>query len=58
MNFRFFDADGQQLTNEQLNSMRIVTPAMEHVFATVLDRVGKLRNQADNLENNLPKQYH
>lgn len=58
MNFRYFDANGRQLTSEQLNAMRIMTPAMEHVFATVLDRVGKLRNQADDLENNLPKRYY
>ena len=39
MTFRYFDAEGQQLTREQLNAMRIVTPAMEHVFATVMECV-------------------
>lgn len=50
MNFRFFNADGEQLTNEQLQSMRIVTPAMEHIFATVADRVEKSWKQSDKLE--------
>ena len=51
LNFRYFDATGKQLTNEQLKSMRIVTPAMEHIFATVVDRIEKSWNQSDKLEN-------
>ena len=58
MNFRFFDANGRLLTNEELKAMRIVTPAMEHVFATVLDRAGKLRNSAGGLEDQGPKRYN
>lgn len=50
LNFRYFNAAGEQLTNEQLKSMRIVTPAMEHVFATVADRVEKSWKQSDKLE--------
>lgn len=50
LNFRYFDAAGKQLTNEELKSMRIVTPAMEHIFATVADRVEKSWKQANDLE--------
>lgn len=39
MVFRYFDTEGRQLTFEQLCSMRISTPVMDHVFATVLERV-------------------
>ena len=49
--FRYFDATGKQLTNEQLKSMRIVTPAMEHIFATVADRIGKDWTRPGKLEN-------
>lgn len=50
LNFRYFDSTGHQLTNEQLNSMRIVTPAMEHIFATVVDRIEKSWKQPEKLE--------
>jgi hypothetical protein len=49
LNFRFFDAAGNQLTMEQLDSMHIVTPAMEHVFATVTERIEKIWNEADSV---------
>ena len=39
MMFRYFDTEGKQLTFEQLCSMRVSTPAMNHVFATVLERM-------------------
>ena len=58
LNFRYFDANDDQLTNEQLKSLHIVTPAMEHIFATVLKRAGKLRNQADIIEDRQPRQYN
>lgn len=58
MKFRYFDAAGKQLTGEQLKSMRIVTPAMEHVFSTVAERVEKSWKEAENLENCASKQYH
>lgn len=41
MEFRYFDASGRQLTVEQLCSMQVLTPAMNHVFATVLERMEK-----------------
>lgn len=50
MIFRYFDAEGRQLTAEQLNSMNVLTPAMDHVFATVLERVekyGKVEGQIE-----------
>lgn len=58
LNFRYFDAAGKQLTNEQLKSMRIVTPAMEHIFATVTDRIEKSWKQADKLDTHTPTQYN
>ena len=39
MVFRYFDTEGKQLTFEQLRLMQISTPAMDHVFATVLERM-------------------
>ena len=50
LNFRYFDAAGKQLTEEQLKTMNIVTPAMEHIFAAVAERVGKAWIKSDNLE--------
>ena len=41
MTFRYFDTTGNQLTAEQLKSMRIATPAMEHILATVKERAEK-----------------
>lgn len=55
LNFRYFDVTGKQLTNEQLKTMNIVTPAMEHIFATVADRVGKAWMKSDKLENSEQK---
>ena len=50
MNFRYFDAAGRQLTPEQLRSMGLLTPAMDHVFATVAERLGKTGNPAGAIE--------
>ncbi len=44
MQFRYFDPAGRQLTPEQLRSMGVRTPAMNHVFATVAERVEKTGN--------------
>ena len=55
MNFRYFDANGIQLTREQLRSMGIATPAMEHIFATVVERIGKIRKPLDTLEETSPE---
>lgn len=41
MKFRYFDPAGRQITLEQLRSMQVITPAMDHVFATVLERLEK-----------------
>ncbi|MCI8330092.1 MAG: hypothetical protein HFG02_11040 [Oscillibacter sp.] len=51
MNFRYFDAAGRQLTPEQLQSLRLLTPAMDHVFATVAERLGKPGNPGRPVEN-------
>lgn len=51
LNFRCFDAADNQLTGDQLKSMHIATPAMEHIFATVVERIEKSRKQAGRLEN-------
>lgn len=58
VNFRYFDVAGNQLTNEQLKSMCIVTPAMEHIFATVVGRIEKSWKRDDKLESRIPKQYN
>lgn len=58
LNFRYFDVAGNQLTKEQLKTMRIVTPAMEHIFATVAGRIEKSWKQDDKLESRIPKQYN
>lgn len=58
MNFRYFDVAGNQLTDEQLKSMRIVTPAMEHIFATVAERIERSWKQGDRLESHAQKQYN
>lgn len=39
MTLRYFDSQGRQLTYEQLRSMNISTPVMEHIMATVIQRV-------------------
>lgn len=58
VNFRYFDANGRELTSEQLRAMEITTPAMEHVFAAVAARTGKLWNRADRLEEQPERWYH
>ena len=58
LNFRYFDAAGNQLTTEQLKSMGIVTPAMEHILATVKERMEKTWKSVDRLEDHTPKQYN
>ena len=58
LNFRYFDAAGNQLTRAQLKTMDIVTPAMEHVFATVAERVEKTWKQDDKLEKHIQKKYN
>lgn len=58
MNFRYFDEAGKQLTDEQLKSMRILTPAMEHIFASVVDRVEKSWKQPDKLEKRGTESYN
>lgn len=39
MMLRYFDSQGRQLTFEELRSMNISTPVMEHIVATVIQRV-------------------
>lgn len=58
MNFRYFDVNGKQLTENQLRSMHVTTPAMEHIFATVTERVEKIWKLGDGLENRSPEQYN
>lgn len=55
MVFRYFDAEGRQLTAEQLNSMSVLTPAMDHVFATVLRRVEKYGKIESRIEKKTPR---
>ena len=58
MNFRYFDAAGNQLTMEQLKSMCIATPAMSHILATVKDRAEKNWKSAERLEDCTRRQYN
>lgn len=58
MIFRYFDAAGNQLTTEQLRSMCIATPAMEHILATVKERIEKNWKAADRLEDCTHKRYN
>ena len=39
MTFRFFDMNGRQLSDEEIRQANIITPVMEHIYATVRDRV-------------------
>ncbi len=54
MTFRYFDAEGRRLTVEQLHSMGVLTPAMDHIFATVAERVEKNERSEDPIENRRP----
>lgn len=50
MKFRYFDQAGHQITPEQLRTMQVMTPAMDHVFATVLERLEKNERSGDPIE--------
>lgn len=39
MTFRFFNMNGRQLSDEEIRQASIITPVMEHIYATVRDRV-------------------
>lgn len=45
MVFRYFDASGRQVSLEELRELRVTTPAMEHVFATVAQRLERPEGQ-------------
>lgn len=55
MVFRYFDAEGHQLTAEQLSSMRVLTPAMDHVFATVVERMERYSKTEGRIEKKPPR---
>ncbi len=38
MTVRYFDSQGRQLSYEELQSLNISTPVMEHIIASVLER--------------------
>ena len=48
--FRYFDPAGRQIAPEQLRSMQIMTPAMDHVFATVRERLEKNERSGQPIE--------
>lgn len=52
MRFRYFDPAGNQIAPEQLRSMGVMTPAMDHVFATVLERLEKTGKFGEPIEKN------
>lgn len=39
MTIRYFDSQGRQITYEELCTMNITTPIMEHIVASVVQRV-------------------
>ena len=55
MIFRYFDAEGRQLTAEQLSTMNVLTPAMDHIFATVLERMEKYGKVEERIEKQLSR---
>lgn len=50
MKFRCFDSNGRQMTTEQLRVMGLTTPAMEHVFACVLERLEKSERRPEGID--------
>lgn len=50
MEFRYFDPEGRQIPPHLLPSMDITTPAMEHVFAVVAERLEKAGKQRARVE--------
>lgn len=40
MTIRYFDCQGRQLSYEELRRLNITTPIMEHIVATVAQRIG------------------
>lgn len=48
--FRYFDPAGRQIAPEQLRFMQIMTPAMDHVFATVRERLEKNERSGQPIE--------
>ncbi len=38
MTVRYFDSQGRQLSYEELRSLNISTPVMEHIIASVIQR--------------------
>lgn len=50
MKFRYFDPAGHQIAPEQLHTMQVMTPAMDHVFATVLERLEKNERSGSSVE--------
>jgi len=58
MVFRYFDPDGRQLSREQLLSMNVVTPIMEHVLGTVAQRVEKSWENKKQVENENQERYN
>lgn len=50
MRFRYFDAEDREMTLEQLRSMNISTPAIEHIFASVVDRLEKSEKPLKEIE--------
>ena len=50
MIFRYFDVKGKQLTVEQLCSLQVSTPVMNHIFATVLKRMENTGKDSGSIE--------
>lgn len=57
MRFRYFDPAGNEIAPEQLRAMGVITPAMGHVFATVLERLEKTERSGEAIEK-IPAEWY
>ena len=41
MEFRYFNGKSSEMTREEINSMEIWNPTMEHILAQTIERIAK-----------------
>ena len=58
MQFRYFDADGRQVTPKELRTMQVTTPAIEHIFASLIERLEKSGKPPQEIESRPPDWYN
>lgn len=54
MKFRYFDLSGRQIPPEELGGVGVTTPVMDHVFATVLERLENAGSSPASIEKSPP----